>query len=181
MKHYKLDWPSKKLDNQMIGPFWITEQVGHAYWLDLPLIMRIHNIFSPDKLWKAADDPLPGQVQEPPEPVEINDDEEWEVEQILDSCIHQKKLQYQVKWLGFNEDRTWYPASNFVGSPHWLCTFHVDYPEHPGLPKRLEEWLWSWENGDEEMDSHPDDEYTQDWGQPWFKEGGNIMVLLLAV
>ena len=21
MKHYKLDWPSKKLDNQMIGPF----------------------------------------------------------------------------------------------------------------------------------------------------------------
>ena len=31
MKHYKLDQPSKKLDNQMIGPFQITEQVGHAY------------------------------------------------------------------------------------------------------------------------------------------------------
>ena len=41
-----------------------------------------------------SDDPLPGQVQESPEPVEINDDEEWEVEQILDSCIHWKKLQY---------------------------------------------------------------------------------------
>ena len=45
-------------------------------------------MFSPDKLQKAADNPLPGQVQEPPEPVEINDDEEWEVEQILDSCIY---------------------------------------------------------------------------------------------
>ena len=90
----------------MIGPFQITEQVGHAYRLDLPLTMKIHNVFSPDKLRKAADDPLPGQVQEPPEPVEINDDEEWEVEQILDSCIHQKKLQYWVKWLGFNEDHT---------------------------------------------------------------------------
>ena len=60
MKHYKLDRPSKKLDNQMIGPFWITEQVRHAYQLDLPLTMKIHNMFSPDKLWKAADDPLPG-------------------------------------------------------------------------------------------------------------------------
>ena len=68
----------------MIGPFQITEQLGHAYQLDLPLIMKIHNMFSPDKLWKAADDPLPRQVQEPPKPVEINDDEEWEVEQILD-------------------------------------------------------------------------------------------------
>ena len=38
----------------------------------------------------------------------------------------------------------------------------MDYPERPGPPKRLEEWLRSWENGDEEMDSHPDDEYAQD-------------------
>ena len=104
MKHYKSDQPSKKLDNQMIGPFRITEQVRHAYRLDLPPTMKIHDMFSPDKLQKAADDPLPGQVQEPPEPVEINNDEEWEVEQILDSCIHQRKLQYWVKWFGFDED-----------------------------------------------------------------------------
>ena len=125
----------------MTGPFQITEQVGHAYQLDLPPTMKIHDVFSPDKLQMAANDPLPGQVQEPPEPVEINDDQEWEVEQILDSCIHWRKLQYQVKWLGFDEDWTWYPALNFVGSPHWLCTFHMDYPEHPGPPKRLKEWL----------------------------------------
>ena len=66
--------------------------------------MKIHDVFSPDKLWMAVNDPLPGQVQEPPEPVEINDDQEWEVVQILDSHIHQRKLQYQVKWLGFDED-----------------------------------------------------------------------------
>ena len=162
MKHYKSDRPSKKLDNQMIGPFRITEQVGHAYRLDLPSTMKIHDVFSPDKLRKAANDPLPGQVQEPPEPVEINDDEEWEVEQILDSRIHRKKLQYRVKWLGFDEDRTWYPASNFMGSPHRLRTFHVDYPERPGPPKRLEEWLRAWENGDDDVEAYPDDEYAQD-------------------
>ena len=81
----------------MIGPFQITEQVRHAYQLDLPLIIKIHNMFSPDKLQKAADDLLPGQVQEPPEPVKINNDEEWEVKQILDLQIHWKKLQYWVK------------------------------------------------------------------------------------
>ena len=105
-------------------------------------------------------------MQEPPEPVEINDDEEWEVKQILDSRIHWKKLQYCVKWLGFDEDWTWYPTLNFMGSPHQLHTFHIDYPEHPRPLKRLKEWLQAWENGDDDVEAYPDDEYTQDWGQP---------------
>ena len=56
--------------------------------------MKIHDVFSPDKLRKAVNNPLSGQIQEPPEPIEINNDEEWEVEQILDSQIYWKKLQY---------------------------------------------------------------------------------------
>ena len=76
MKHYKSDQPSKKLDNQMMGPFQISEQIRNTYQLDLPANMKIHNVFSPDKLQKATNDPLPGQIQEPLEPIEINDDEE---------------------------------------------------------------------------------------------------------
>ena len=83
-------------------------------------------------------DPLPGQIQESPEPIEINDDEEWEVEEILNSQIYQKKLQYCMKWIGFDKDQIWYYISNFMGSLHQLCTFYVDYLEHPRLPKRLE-------------------------------------------
>lgn len=67
--------------------------------------MKIHNVFSPGKLRKVANDPFPGQRQEPPKPIEIND-EKWEIEQILDSRIHRNMLQYRVKWLGFDEDRT---------------------------------------------------------------------------
>ena len=76
MKHYKLDQLSKKLDNQMIGPFQIIEQVRHVYQLDLPPIIRIYDMFSPDKLWKAANNPLSGQQQELPEPIKINNDQE---------------------------------------------------------------------------------------------------------
>ena len=86
--------------------------------MELPPNMKIHDVFSPDKLQEAVNDPLPRQIQEPPEPIEINDDEEWEVEEILNSWIYQKKLQYCVKWIGFNKDWTWYYTSNFMGSLH---------------------------------------------------------------
>ena len=49
-----------------------------------------------------------------------------------------------------------------MGSPHRLRTFHVDYPERPGPLKRLEEWLRAWENGDDDVEAYPDDEYAQD-------------------
>ena len=57
----------------------------------------------------------------------------------------------------------------------------MDYPEYPGPLKKLKEWLQSWENGKNDIETHSDDEYTQDWGQPWFKEGGNVVVLQLTV
>ena len=126
---------------------------------------------------QAADDLLPDQIQEPLEPTVINDNEKWEVEQVLDSCLHYRKLQYHVKWIGYDEDWTWYPVLNFIGSPHWLQAFHVGYPDQPGPLQRLENWLQAWENSEDDVDDHLDNEYTQDWGQPWFKEGGYVMVM----
>lgn len=158
LRHYQTDRPNKKLDSQMAGPFLILEQVGNSYRLDLPDSMRIHPVFSPDKLRRAANDPLPGQVTEPPEPIIIGDDQEWEVEEVLASRIYHRRLQYQVKWLGFDEDRTWYSAGNFKGSPHRMRDYHQDYPDNPGPPCRLQEWLKAWEEGIEEINDHPDDD-----------------------
>ena len=157
LRHYHTDRPNKKLDSQMAGPFPVLEKVGNSYKLELPESMRIHPVFSPDKLRRAADDPLPGQVVEPPEPLVIGDEHEWEVEEILASRVCRHRLQYQVKWTGFDEDRTWYPAANFKGSPHRIRDYHQRYPEQPGPPQRLHEWIRAWEDEAEELEDHPDD------------------------
>jgi hypothetical protein len=64
--------------------------VGTSYRLQLPTTMRIHDVFHPSLLRKAADDPLPGQTNEPPQPVVVDDEEEWEVDNILDSRLFGK-------------------------------------------------------------------------------------------
>ena len=149
LKGYNTDQPSKKLEHQRAGPFRIVEQVGHSFRLDLPPTMNIYPVISPDKPRKAVSDPVPGQLPDPPPPSIIRDEHEWEVEDVPTSRLSRGKLQYRVKWRGFDHDSTWYPASNFEGSPHLLRAFHRRYPDRPGLPASLDKWLIAWENGEE--------------------------------
>ncbi|OJD22663.1 hypothetical protein ACJ73_05992, partial [Blastomyces percursus] len=108
-------------------------------------------------LRKAADNPLPGQINVPPEPIEIEGENEWEIEEVLASRINRGKLQYRVKWLGFDDDFSWYPARNLKGSPHLLREFHIANPTKPGPPKRLDDWLEAWGKDDYLPDDIEDD------------------------
>lgn len=49
--------------------------------------MHIHSVFRILLRDSAAEDPLPGQVLLPPLPVEINGEEEYFIDEILNSCI----------------------------------------------------------------------------------------------
>ena len=111
--------------------------------------MNIHPVISPDKLRKAVSDPALGQLPDQPPPIIIRDEHEWEVEDVLTSRLSRGKPQYRVKWRGFDHDSTWFPASNFQGSPHLLRAFHRRYSDRPGLLASLDKWLIAWENGEE--------------------------------
>ena len=56
----------------MGGPYTVLEQGENTFRIDLPPLIRIHPIILADKLHKAANNLLPGQLQEPGLPIIIN-------------------------------------------------------------------------------------------------------------
>ena len=80
------------------------------------------------------DNPLPEQQNPPLPPVIVDDTEEWHVEEILDYRIYRHRLQYLVKWVGFDRP-DWEPAEGF-NKLEAVDRFHQCYPEKPGpLPE----------------------------------------------
>lgn len=130
-KNITTDRPSKKLDHKMLGSFEVIGNKGVSVELELPQSMKIHNVFHSNLLRKASMDPLTNQINEPMPPVIISNEEEWEVEDILDARSYRGKLQYRVKWLGWDEDRDWYDAAGFENSPEIVQDFHSHYLEKP--------------------------------------------------
>ena len=53
----------------------------------------------------------------------MNDKLEYEVESILDSCLHRRQLQYLVKWVGYQE-ATWQPESDLTHTHQAISDFY---------------------------------------------------------
>lgn len=153
-KHWNTARPNKKLDHKMAGPYKILVKEGHSFRLELPESLGLkHPVFHASKLRKAAMDPLPGQRNEPPPPIElIPGDQEWEVESILDCKKHHNRLRYRVEWSGHDDDPEWYPAANLKYSPALLRDYHRKHPEKPGPPANLTKWAKAYHDGLEDYE-----------------------------
>jgi hypothetical protein len=96
---------SQKLDCLKIGPYRITQKLPNDnYRLELPERMRLHPIFHVSLLVKTNN---------PVSDKEENVINEFEVEGILKKRIRNNKVEYLVKWKGYdNTENTWEPTSN---------------------------------------------------------------------
>jgi len=133
----KTTHPSLKLSHHRLEPFEIEHQVGLlAYHLKLFHGMRqLHLVFNIIKLSTALEDLILGRKpQVPPLPIVVNREEEWKVEEILDSRWHWRRFQFLVKWKGFSrEHNSWEVASNVKALD--LVTEY--YWKHPAAPRHI--------------------------------------------
>ena len=126
--------PSRKLDHKREGRFKIMEDPNlkspYAYRVDFPADIKLDPVRYISELEPAANDPYPGQVVLPPPPVEIDLEEEWEVEEGLDAKIKYRKLQYLIKWTGYDIP-DWRDGKD-VNGLQAIDIFHRRYPYKPG-------------------------------------------------
>jgi hypothetical protein len=140
--------------------------------------MGIHKGFHASLLRKAPNNPLPGQVVEPLPPVNVTGDDEWELLRIRAVRIRWKRLEYRADWLGYDEDPTYYPASNFKYSPHLLRAFHLDNPKLPGPPARLLDWIKAYDKGIDNYDYLEDNSAMDARSRASFFRGGFDVTIL---
>jgi len=130
----KMTHPSPKLSHRRLGPFEIEHQVGLiAYRLKLPHRLRqLHPVFNVVKLSTVPDDLIPGRKpQAPPPPIVVNREPEWEVEEVLDSCWHQRRFQFLIKWKSFSREHNSWEVASDVKAPDLVTEYYQKYPAAP--------------------------------------------------
>ncbi|CAJ0949505.1 unnamed protein product [Ranitomeya imitator] len=122
---------SPKFKPRFIGPYRISEVLKPvSFRLTLPDSFSIHNVFHRSLLRRYVAPVVPSV--DPPAPVLVEGELEYIVEKILDSRISRRKLQYLVKWKGYDqEDNSWVFASD-VHAADLVRAFHLAHPGRPG-------------------------------------------------
>jgi Chromo (CHRromatin Organisation MOdifier) domain len=122
----KLTHPKAKLDAKHYGPFTITEEISLVvYHVELPQQWKIHNVFHTSLLtpYKETEEHGINYAQPPPELVE--GEEEYEVEQVLNSrrtgCT--KKLQYLLRWKGYSRAHDSWQDATEVHAPELVAKY----------------------------------------------------------
>ncbi|QRW20440.1 Retrotransposable element Tf2 protein [Rhizoctonia solani] len=124
-KNVDLRTNSNKLDPKRLGPFKVIEKISsHAYCLELPETLKIHNVFYVGLLSKSHESPSQPFPEQPP-PETIEGEEEYEVEQIIDSKRQRGKWFYLIKWKGYGpEDNSWEPEELLEHSQEEIKRFN---------------------------------------------------------
>ncbi|SJL06853.1 uncharacterized protein ARMOST_10195 [Armillaria ostoyae] len=130
--------PKKKLDDKRVGPFLVLEKTGaSAYKLKLPPHWKIHPRFNEKLLSPFVPPSFPNQEQPPPPPPDLIDgEEEWEIEEILDSKTRKVRakrgqpsatvIDYFIKWVGHTrEHNSWVTASEMGNAQEAIAEYEA--------------------------------------------------------
>jgi hypothetical protein len=93
------------------------------------------------KLSIAHPDPIPGRRPAPPPPTTLVDGEdEYEVEAILDSRMRYNRLEYLVKWKGYDDSNNQWEEHTQLHAKSKIAQFHR---KHPGAARHINAALFN--------------------------------------
>ena len=99
---------SNKLDHKYLELYLITKKRNQAYELEFFETMQIHSVFHFWLLRKNSQNSLSRQQNESFESIRLDENSEWQIDDIVDSRYRYHRLQYRVNWTSWLHDRQWY-------------------------------------------------------------------------
>ncbi len=130
-ENIKITRSCKDLKDKQLNLYSITVKVETFYRLQLSRsIKHIHSVFSSKCLRPSSNDLLSKQHSELSKSMIIEENEEhWEVDDILNFRRYRERLQYKVKWIEVDRDNEWYyvDKEKFDDSKKVLNEFHKLY------------------------------------------------------
>jgi hypothetical protein len=138
IKNIKVERSFRKLDHKWIESYKIKKVLKNACRLKLSSLMKIHNTFHISLLRKTAIDSFIEQIQSSSSSIIIDEEEKYEINDILDNRYHYDKLQYKVVWIDHSSDKAWYLAENFQKhSKEIFINYHQRYSDKSESKLRL--------------------------------------------
>ena len=133
---------ARKLSPRRLGPFKVKRRIGQQdYELELPHTMKIHPVFHVSLLSKHVTDEIPGRTQPPPPPIRIGAEEQYEVEEILDSKWNARtqRLRFYIRWKGYDPSENSWEDDGDVFAPLKAREFYLAHPDADRRPiERIE-------------------------------------------
>jgi len=139
-KFFRTTGPSKKLSKKNLGPYEIIGQPSSdSFTLRLPESMRnVHPVYHVSMLELHSTSSIPNRTIDPPPPMEVEGEVEYEVAEILDTKVDRRrhcKLLYLVRCTGYegtNKETSWLPADELAHAKELVSDYHKAYPSKPG-------------------------------------------------
>ena len=129
--HFRLQSGVQKLNPLNLGPFEIIRAKGqNTFALKLPSNWRVNNAFHVSKLRLANENdnkrfPIREQTTPPIPHISDDGDEHWEIEQIVDHRRKRNRLEYRVRWKGYQaEEDTWETVKTLANARDALKEYH---------------------------------------------------------
>ena len=131
-RNVKIMRSCKDLKDKQLESYQIIVKVRIFYHLRLSVSMKhLHSMFSSKLLQSYSEDSLSEQHAKSLRLIIINDDddEHWEIDDILNFRRYRDRIQYKIKWKDLDRDNEWYyvDKDKFDDFKKVLNEFHMLY------------------------------------------------------